>query len=69
MKKWSALSPSTDNPAPPNEPFPFPLSIRGNALWESRASEPLPIHASSFGRLFPYNNIESLLSLEEQPPP
>ena len=53
----------------PQRALPFPLSIRGNALWKNRASEPHPIHASSFGRLFPYNNIESLLSPEEQPPP
>ena len=68
MKKWSALSPSTDNPAPPQRALPFPLSIRGNAIWKSRASEPLPIHASGFGPLFPCNNREALLSPEEQPP-
>ena len=35
---------------------------------ESRASEPLSIHASGFGPLFPCNNREALLSPEEQPP-
>lgn len=68
MKKWSALSPSTANPAPPQRALPFPLSIRGNAIWKSRASEPLPIHASGLGPLFPCNNREALLSPEEQPP-
>lgn len=68
MKKWSALSPSTANPAPPQRALPFPLSIRGNAIWKSRASEPLPIHASGFGPLFPCNTREALLSPEEQPP-
>ena len=68
LKKWSALSPSTANPAPPQRALPFPLSIRGNAIWKSRASEPLPIHASGLGPLFPCNNREALLSPEEQPP-
>lgn len=68
LEKVERPTPSTANPAPPQRALPFPLSIRGNAIWKSRASEPLPIHASGFGPLFPCNTREALLSPEEQPP-
>ena len=62
LKKWSAPSPSTANPAPPQRAFPFRCpsgaTLYGKAAHQSR----FPFMPSGLGPLFPCNTREALLS-------